>query len=265
MKKLVLAASILAASAASAFAADMPARIAKAPVAPPVVTYDWSGIYVGGAVGGAWHDTAGNFYNAPPLLWGTGNSDTALIYGGFAGIQKQWGNFVLGIEGGYNALDNGFNTTSSAGVIGERCGVSAIVGTISSCQSRINDIWYIGGRVGYAWNRFMVYGQGGYAQADIDTQTIVNATGVTFDHAGASHGGWYAGVGFEYAVLDNLILGVDYKHYEFDSKQHNCNLALASCFGPTVFRNVDADVDAVMARVSYKFNPWPTGPVVARY
>jgi outer membrane immunogenic protein len=187
-----------------------------------------------------------------------------LIYGGFAGIQKQWGNFVLGIEGGYNALDNGFNTTNSIGVIGERCGISALAAG-SSCQSRINDIWYIGGRLGYAWNRFMVYGQGGYAQADIDTQTIVNATGITFDHAGASHGGWYAGVGFEYAVLDNLILGIDYKHYEFDSKQHNCNLALASCGGVAFFRNVDADVDAVMGRVSYKFNPWPTGPVVARY
>jgi outer membrane immunogenic protein len=266
MKNLVLAASILAASTVSAFAADMPARIAKAPVAPPVVTYDWSGIYFGGAVGGAWHDTAGDFYNAPPFLWGTGNSDTALIYGGFAGIQKQWGNFVLGIEGGYNALDNGFNTTSSAGLIGERCGISAIVGVASSCQSRVNDIWYIGGRLGYAWNRFMVYGQGGYAQADIDTQTIVNATGASFDHAGATHGGWYAGVGGEYAVLDNLIIGIDYKHYEFDSKQHNCNLALATCFpGGLTFRNVDADVDAVMARVSYKFNPWPTGPVVARY
>jgi outer membrane immunogenic protein len=261
MKKLVLAASILAASAMSAFAADMPARIAKAPVAPPVVTYDWSGIYVGGAVGGAWHDTAGDFFNTPGFLWHTGNSDTALIYGGFAGIQKQWGNFVLGIEGGYNALDNGFNTSPGTGLPGSGCGYPVTF----SCQSRVNDIWYIGGRVGYAWNRFMVYGQGGYAQADIDTQTLVNATGATFDHAGASHGGWYAGVGAEYAVLDNLIIGIDYKHYEFDSKQHNCNLALASCFGPTVFRNVDADVDAVMARLSYKFNPWPTGPVVARY
>ncbi|MEH2527907.1 MULTISPECIES: outer membrane protein [unclassified Bradyrhizobium] len=260
MKKLVVAASILAASAVNAFAADMPARIAKAPVVPPVVTYDWSGIYVGGAVGGAWHDTAGNFFNTP-FLWSTGNSDAALIYGGFAGIQKQWGNFVLGIEGGYNALDNGFNTTAGTGVLGS---CNLLVGF--SCQSRINNIWYIGGRVGYAWNRFMVYGQGGYAQADIDTQILANATGITSDHAGATHGGWYAGVGAEYAVLDNLILGIDYKHYEFDSKQHNCNLALVTCTpGGVTFRNVDADVDAVMARVSYKFNPWPTGPVVARY
>jgi outer membrane immunogenic protein len=257
MKKLVLAASILAASAVSAFAADMPARIAKAPVAPPVLTYDWSGMYFGGAVGGAWHDTAGVFYNTPAFLFGTGSSST-LIYGGFAGIQKQWGNFVLGIEGGYNGLDNGFNGTAGTGLAGSRCGL--LVG--NSCESRLNDIWYIGGRVGYAWNRFMMYGQGGYAQADIDTQTRFG--GLTFDHAGASHGGWYAGVGAEYAVLDYLILGIDYKHYQFDSKQHNCNAALVTC-APLNNRTVDADVDSVMARLSFKFNPWPSAPVVARY
>ena len=261
MKKLVLAASILAASAVSAFAADMPARIAKAPVAPPVLTYDWSGLYFGGAVGGAWHDTAGNFFNAPGFLWSTSNGDGSLIYGGFAGIQKQWGNFVLGIEGGYNALDNGFNSTAGGGLPGSACGYP--IG--QSCESSLNNIWYIGGRVGYAWNRFMVYGQGGYAQADIDTQGFLNPGGPAFSLANATHGGWYAGVGAEYAVLDYLILGIDYKHYEFDSKQHNCNLALASCVGPVDFRNVDADVDSVMARLSFKFNPWPTGPVVARY
>jgi outer membrane immunogenic protein len=253
MKKLVLAASILAASAVSAFAADMPARFAKAPVAPPVLIYDWSGIYVGGAVGGAWHDTDGIFYNAPGFFWRT-ESQSALIYGGFAGIQKQWGNFVLGIEGGYNGLDNDFNTTLAGG-FGAPCG---FVAGVQSCQSRINDIWYIGGRLGYAWNRFMVYGQGGYAQADIDTQGIVNATGVAFSPAGASHGGWYAGVGAEYAVLDYLILGIDYKHYEFDSKNHDSLIFIDR-------RTVDADVDSVMGRVSFKFNPWPTAPVVARY
>jgi outer membrane immunogenic protein len=259
MKKLVLAASILAATAVSAFAADMPARIAKAPVAPPVLTYDWSGIYVGGAVGGAWHDIGGNFYNAPGFLFNTGSGSAALIYGGFAGIQKQWGNWVLGIEGGYNALDNGFNSLAGTGLPGSACGYP--VG--SRCESRLNDIWYIGGRVGYAWDRFMVYGQGGYAQADIDTRGF-DAFG-PFSVAGSSHGGWYAGVGAEYAVLDYMILGIDYKHYQFDTKQHNCSLAALSCLGVADFRNIDADVDSVMARVSFKFSPWSAGSPVARY
>jgi outer membrane immunogenic protein len=255
MKKIALAAaaaSLMFASAASA--ADMAPRYTKAP--PPVVAaiYDWSGIYVGGAVGGEWDTTNGVFYNAPGFLWHTDNNDGRLIYGGFAGIQKQWGNFVLGVEGGWNGLDNGFNSTVAGG-FGAPCG---FVATIQSCQSRIRDIGYIGGRVGYAWNRFMVYGQGGYAQARIDTQGVTNATGVAFSPAGATHGGWYAGVGAEYAVLDYLILGVDYKHYEFDSKNHDSVIAIDR-------RTVDATSDAVMGRVSFKFNPWPTAPVVAKY
>jgi outer membrane immunogenic protein len=262
MKKLVLAASILAASAVSASAADMAPRYTKAPVAAPVLTYDWSGIYIGGAVGGEWDTTNGNFYNAPGFFWHTAN-DSRLIYGGFAGIQKQWGNFVLGIEGGWNGLGNDFNSTVAGG-LGAACGFVAVA---QSCQSRITDIGYIGGRVGYAWNRFMVYGQGGYAQAEIDTQGLINATNTAFSRASATHGGWYAGVGAEYAVLDYLILGIDYKHYEFDSKQHNCNAAIVGgCLAGVVdFRNVDATADAVMGRVSFKFNPWPSAPVVAKY
>ncbi|MBR1227309.1 MULTISPECIES: outer membrane protein [unclassified Bradyrhizobium] len=261
MKKLVLAAAILAASVVSAFAADMAARpYTKAPVAPPVITYDWSGIYIGGAVGGAWDTTDGVLYNAVPGAFWRTDSQSRLIYGGFAGIQKQWGNVVLGIEGGWNGLDNGFNNTRGTGVLGPGC----IYGGGASCQSRINDIGYIGGRLGYAWNRFMVYGQGGYARADIDTQVYLPAANLTIAAASAAHGGWYAGVGGEYAVLDNLVLGIDYKHYEFDSEQHNCNRAVVGC---TVvdLRNVSAKVDSVMGRVSFKFNPWSTGPVVARY
>jgi outer membrane immunogenic protein len=235
-----------------AMAADM--AVKARPMAPAVAAiYDWSGIYVGGAVGGEWDTTGGNFYNAPGFFWRT-DRDSRLIYGGFAGIQKQWGNFVLGIEGGWNGLDNGFNSTVGGG-LGAPCG---FVATVQSCQSRIRDIGYIGGRVGYAWDRFMAYGQGGYAQARIDTQGLVNATGIPFSPAGATHGGWYAGVGAEYAVLDYLILGIDYKHYEFDSKNHDSVIFADR-------RTVDATSDAVMGRVSFKFNPWPTGPVVARY
>ena len=54
MKKLVLAASIFAASTASAFAADLAAR--PYTKAPPVVAalYDWSGFYIGINGGGVW-------------------------------------------------------------------------------------------------------------------------------------------------------------------------------------------------------------------
>src|SRR6476660_7858657 len=75
MKKLALAVVAACLSfAGSASAADLAARpYTKAP--PPVVAavYDWTGIYVGGAVGGIWNDTSGNFYNAPGFGWSTGS------------------------------------------------------------------------------------------------------------------------------------------------------------------------------------------------
>ena len=110
----------------------------------------------------------------------------------------------------------------------------------------------------------MVYGQAGYAQARIDTQGLANATNTAFSLTSATHGGWYAGVGADYAVLDYLILGLDYKHYEFDSKQHSCTVGALNCGAPADNRNVSAKSDAVMGRVSFKFNPWPTA-VVAKY
>jgi outer membrane immunogenic protein len=55
MKRILLGAAALAALAAPAFAADMPARpYTKAPAyTAPQVVYNWTGFYIGGHVGGA--------------------------------------------------------------------------------------------------------------------------------------------------------------------------------------------------------------------
>ena len=50
LKKILLAGSAIVAVSGFAHAADMPVKAYAAPVA----VYDWSGIYLGGVVGGAW-------------------------------------------------------------------------------------------------------------------------------------------------------------------------------------------------------------------
>src|SRR2546428_10422267 len=68
VKKLVLAATVLAASTASAFAADLGARpYTKAPIAAPVLTYDWTGFYIGADVGYGWGRSTRPLANA---AWG---------------------------------------------------------------------------------------------------------------------------------------------------------------------------------------------------
>jgi outer membrane immunogenic protein len=56
MKRLALTISISAVvlGTVAASAADMAPRYTKAPVAAPIMTYSWTGCYIGGNVGGGW-------------------------------------------------------------------------------------------------------------------------------------------------------------------------------------------------------------------
>src|SRR5262249_35872531 len=122
MKKVLFAAASLVAFAVAgvANAADLrPAYRAPPPVPPPV--QDWSGIYVGLEGGYGWGKQntdaidpgdqfsatflSGNipFQLTPAVFF----PDVAVpsinqngwLFGGFFGAQKQWSNWVLGIEG----------------------------------------------------------------------------------------------------------------------------------------------------------------------
>ncbi len=86
--------------AGSAFAADMPL---KAP--PPVLAYDWSGMYIGGVIGGGWsHDR--NLHTGPghhrarlvnvPVIQTTTSS--GFIGGIEGGDRYQFGKLVIGWE-----------------------------------------------------------------------------------------------------------------------------------------------------------------------
>src|SRR5512145_1274599 len=99
MKKFLLSSVGLAAMLAGpAMAADMPV----APPPPPPVFYDWSGAYIGANVGGVWYDVDRRFLVGPTPGFPTdpnfSTSDSDGIYGFHAGLQWQWGAWVLGAE-----------------------------------------------------------------------------------------------------------------------------------------------------------------------
>jgi opacity protein-like surface antigen len=47
----------------------------------------------------------------------------------------------------------------------------------------------IGGRLGWAFNNFLLYGQGGYATADVDTNAFFTATGAVEHTTSRRHDG----------------------------------------------------------------------------
>ena len=138
-------------------AADM--RLPAPP--PPVVYYDWSGAYIGFNAGGVWYDIDRTFPNS--ALAGVANHSTSGsdgIFGFHAGAQWQWGAWVLGAEA---ALSGCFR----------ECRINS--GTLpvppftanTFSESKITNLFTVGPRLGYAWDRVMVYATGGYASADL--------------------------------------------------------------------------------------------------
>jgi opacity protein-like surface antigen len=122
--RLLSGIAITALMAGSAFAADMPLKAAP----PPVLTYDWSGFYIGGFIGGGWsHDDSsdpglgiiGTLVNVPVVQTTTGS---AFIGGIEAGDRYQFGKLVLGWEAaGVRSTRIRFSSisASSAGLVGE--------------------------------------------------------------------------------------------------------------------------------------------------
>lgn len=77
------------------------------------------------------------------------------------------------------------------------------------------------GRIGWAWNRFLLYGTGGIAFADVTNDYGESfcfgggCSGLNFDSRTRTLVGWTAGGGIEYAFTPNWLFGVEYRYTDF--------------------------------------------------
>src|SRR5262249_18232483 len=168
-------------------------------------------------------------------------------FGGQIGAQIQFGAIVVGVEAdGIGTFDRAFATK-----VGVPC--SAIIGQV--CEARMKEVFTIGPRLGVAWDKWLVYGTGGWATGRVDTQVLTGTGAVTLDRSSRDQDGWFAGGGVEYALTQNLIFGVEYQHIDLGDEFHRSTLDLgAPCPPIGVFcRDVGASEDIVRARLSYKF------------
>ncbi len=197
-----------------------------------VATYNWTGVY-GGFHAGYLDGSSDWTFNRATTGRVAPNFDGGVI-GGQIGVNYQFpSNIVIGAEVSYT----GSGTTS-----GQRACPNPAV----QCQVKAKDEFQAVGRIGYAFDRFLPYFKGGYSNTSVRT-TVVNIAG---DEDSRRQDGFVIGGGLEFAVTDNIILGVDYSHIEFDTDQHR---ALGTG-GINDGRRVDGDLDMIVGRVSYKFN-----------
>ena len=297
-----------------------------APVAPPI--QDWSGIYVGVEGGGGWghqdsftspfslnpnevefsnavtgfsddesffHDFSqfsnalnGNRRHAAVSLGGINTS--GWLFGAFFGAQKQWGNWVLGIEAD---VDGGEISGSANGSANFSCGLGSCpfdsdaaltLKHAASLESKMDELASLRGKIGYAWSpNWMIYGTGGAAFAHVKN-TLTSAQSIDYSEfdgffsdkciggfcvtedlaahfantftASSSQTmlGWTIGAGIDYKwQLDPgsaLVFGVEYQYFNFPTQ----TFTFSGPSGLSVALDSKETVNVVKGKISYLFS-----------
>jgi outer membrane immunogenic protein len=229
---LLLLGSALAASA-DGLPAKPPDPYAYAPEG--LGEYDWSGIFVGGSLGGATAEW--NWAFITPFE-NVQNHRTGWMGGAQIGIQKQWDWKLLGVEVSYAWPD--LDATS---------GSVAVPGTSRSAE--LSNLLTVTGRVGVTWQYILAYVKGGYASADIAFRSHDVATGLLLTSSSARGDGWVAGLGLEYGLHRYITVGVEYDYVRLNSGTRDQIPTGLGVAGSRAEGSIDAQ--AVMARVNLLF------------
>jgi outer membrane immunogenic protein len=269
--ELVSAVTIAVAGAGLASAADMAVKARPMPVA----VYSWTGCYIGGNIGGKSARTSGSL--DVPAATGPGGAFGAFstplnsadastfIGGGQIGCNWQSGNWVFGIEG-----DADGQRWSTSRTLGPGVPPALVPGDIFDIRSE----WQASarGRIGYAWDRTLLYATGGAAFTNVRTGSNFIAFGgfpatVAFDSKNLVGG--TLGAGVEYAVSNNWTVGVEGRYTWYGRQTFNAGSVATFGFppgGPFTFapatQSIRIETAEVMLKANWKFN---SSALVANY
>jgi outer membrane immunogenic protein len=194
MKKLFVTGVAVAGSliASSSFAADIPAYKG----APAVPYFSWTGFYLGGNVGYGKGSASGTVTAlGTTTSLGSENLKGALG-GGQVGYNWQSGALLLGIEA--DLQGTGQKATSSVGTITQKDQISSF-GTVRA-------------RVGYAADRWLVYGTTGLGYGTFRSDLTVPGLGT--DSASSSRSAWVIGAGVEQAFASHWSWKAEYLYLD---------------------------------------------------
>ena len=235
-------------TAVPAQAADMgvPSRSYYPPLPPAI--YDWTGIYLGGHIGGGMlvDSVSQNGVSAGGFnLANTGNLRPAGVIGGAqVGANYEFAPWVVGVEGAWTGSAINGNT---------------LIGTsAANPQERFTSQaqWFaaLTGRVGYAANDWLFYAKAGGAWMHVRyTEDLLTPGGVTAATQVFTDNrtGFTVGAGIEFGLVENLSGKIEYDFYDFGSKNYNFNLITPV--------SVRSNLHTLIVGLNYRFN-WSGGP-----
>jgi outer membrane immunogenic protein len=248
MRRVVFA-GLAAIAAAPAFAADLPPRMAPpiyAPAAVAAPAFSWTGIYIGGHVGGGFSDEKLTDVFGAALTPGTqiSSSPSGFLGGGQIGANYQMGQWVLGIEAAGSWANLKTTTTTPSTVF-------AATNLLTTSDPK----WLltVTGRLGYAAGPWLWYVLGGGAWESVDYTVSGSNGGVTLTAPVLSdtRSGWVAGGGVEYAFAGNWSAKVEYNFVDLGTQRYTFNIPTAPVLPVTA--DINSQIHVVKGALNYRF------------
>ena len=254
--RLILGIVLATAIAGPASAADMSMPM-KAPSYAPA--FSWTGTYLGANVGGIWGKFDVNPATTNNLTGGVGApgvmsiKNSSLIGGFQAGYNWQVGQWVLGFEQDYQftGLKQTATFAAPAGLFVAGDSMSVKTDYLAATRAR----------VGMAWDRALVYAAGGLetGQFDVSSTYVGRGAGgspaLGFTDADKLHFGFNVGAGIDYAVTNNVFIGIEYRYLDLGKETYNLGaFTPAGAAAQTVSNTVDLKASEVTARLNFKLS-----------
>ena len=201
----------------------------KWPTAARSDRYNWSGFYLGlnagGALGTASQTASGGAGSASV-------KEPGFIGGAQFGANYQTGLVVWGFEADYDA-----STQDQSLPAGALAGSTAKMPWLATLR----------GRVGWAFDRTLLYGTAGAAAGELRSMTAIPAgnTGTS-----VTYGSWIAGAGIEYGMTDNLSARAEYLYLDKN------NIATGVVGPPATTITSHLQNNLIRAGLNYRFATW---------
>ena len=213
---------------------------------------DWSGFYIGGKLGGAFSSNINWHQELALFTANSGRSEYA--HSVLPRRRRRWRHRRR--QPSAWAVD----LWGRGVVLGHRPvaeGHKPVFPATDTFSTTLDWLLTVEGRVGYSWDRVMVFGKGGLAASDA-TLRVTSSHPLHGGTASVSEfvKGWTIGGGIEYAAWNSVIIGIEYDYVNLNLTKGGscplCDAGLQIDSTPSAISG-DATMSAVMLRASYLF------------
>jgi outer membrane immunogenic protein len=228
-------------------AADLPARpVAPTPYVAAVPAFTWTGFYVGVNAGYGFGNSGG--FNDPTYGTVTGPSggNGGFVGGGQVGFNYQLtpgSGFVFGLEADLQAAKLGSNSATY------------VIGSTPYYDVGSSLDWFgtVRGRLGYAFDRLLVYGTAGFAYGGGSTNTSY-ASIYPHTFSDSTRTGYAAGGGVEYAFTPNITGKIEGLYVKLDRGNGGSTYYETGTNAYYGTGRTQDDFGAIRAGLNYKFS-----------